>query len=141
MKPDERFFVGQKAFIEKEGKLLVVIDPLVGLDMPGGKIQIGETDLEAAFRRELTEETQLDVHIGAPFHTWIWTNHTPGHRNFGKKIFLVGYRCKYNSGNLTLSEEHSKFFWVTKEDYKTSLHKYWDDQNPLCRVLEAYFAI
>ncbi len=31
-----------KALIEKDGKVLIVFDPLYGLDFPGGKIQEGE---------------------------------------------------------------------------------------------------
>ncbi len=36
------FYVGQKALIKKDGKVLVVIDLLFGIDFPGGKIQEGE---------------------------------------------------------------------------------------------------
>ena len=39
---DALFCVGQKAFIEKDGKVLVLNDPEEGLDFPGGKIQVGE---------------------------------------------------------------------------------------------------
>ena len=42
MKDDALFCVGQKAFIEKEGKVLILHDPVEGLDFPGGKIQEGE---------------------------------------------------------------------------------------------------
>jgi hypothetical protein len=48
MKDDALFCVGQKAFIEKDGEILVLNDPLEGLDFPGGKIQVGETDFAEA---------------------------------------------------------------------------------------------
>jgi hypothetical protein len=32
---DEVFYVGQKAFIEKDGEVLVIFDPKEGLDYPG----------------------------------------------------------------------------------------------------------
>lgn len=41
---DAILYVAQKAVIEKDGKILFLISPLVGLDLPGGKIQTGETD-------------------------------------------------------------------------------------------------
>jgi hypothetical protein len=44
MAEDQLLYVGQKAFVEKAGKVLVVMDPDLGLDFPDGKIQEGETD-------------------------------------------------------------------------------------------------
>ena len=42
MNDDALFCVGQKAFIEKDGKVLILNDPGEVLDFPGGKIQDGE---------------------------------------------------------------------------------------------------
>ena len=42
MKNNALLFVGQKALIEKDGKVLVLICPNGWLDFPGGKIQDGE---------------------------------------------------------------------------------------------------
>jgi 8-oxo-dGTP pyrophosphatase MutT (NUDIX family) len=68
MKKDQVFSVGQKAFIEKNGEILVLILPNGMLDFPGGKIQEGETDLDIAFKREVKEETGLDIEIGQPLY-------------------------------------------------------------------------
>jgi 8-oxo-dGTP diphosphatase len=119
MNEDAVFFVGQKAFIEKDGEVLVLSRANGGwLDLPGGKIQEGETDLGESLIREVREETSLEIEIGEPFIT----RHSvfpEGHHNAGKKIFLVSYKCKYKSGEVTLSEEHSSYQWVNKESYKT----------------------
>ena len=61
MAQDQLLYIGQKALIEKDGKLLIMIDPDTGADLPGGKIQVGETDVTAALLREVKEETNLDV--------------------------------------------------------------------------------
>ena len=59
MKDDALFCVDQKAFIEKDGKVLVLHDPIEGLDFPGGKIQEGEakdgnaSSLIRALKREV----------------------------------------------------------------------------------------
>ena len=117
MKEHQVFYVGQKAFIEKDGQVLILNDPTEGLDFPGGRIQIDEIDWAESLKREVREETSLEIDVGAPFATWshIFPAH---HRHVGKKIFLVGYRCTYLSGNITLSDEHDSFQWVTRKNYQ-----------------------
>lgn len=133
MNEDAIFYVGQKAFIRKEDEILVLGDPLEGLDYPGGKIQEGEENLTESLRREVMEETGLEIKIGRPFYTW--TSIFPkSHRFAGKKLFLVGYKCDYISGDVTLSHEHNKFSWVTKENYKEV-----DDGTSYFKILEKYF--
>jgi len=120
---DQLFFVGQKAFIEKNGKVLVLIDPEMGTDLPGGKLQEGERDTIEALKREVMEETGLTIEVGKPFVTWIY--HIPvdaPHRSAGKLIFNIGYLCHYISGDVTLSPEHASHQWVSKDEY-TSVAK------------------
>jgi 8-oxo-dGTP diphosphatase len=133
MNEDQTFFVGQKAFIKKGDELLVLGDPNEGLDYPGGKIQEGETDLIESLKREVREETGLEISVGEPFATWMNTFPTH-HRHGGKKVYLVGYKCEYVSGDVTLSNEHDKFSWVTKENYKEV-----DDGTSYFDILDIYF--
>ena len=133
MKEDALFYIGQKAFIEKDGSILVLKNLNEGLDFPGGKIQIGELDLPEALRREVREETSLEIEIGEPFVTW-YNEFPEHHRNAGKKVFFVGYRCKYKSGDVTLSHEHNSYRWVNRNDY----HKV-DDKSKFFDALEQYF--
>ncbi len=120
MKEDQLYYVGQKAFIEKDGKLLILINPIFGLDFPGGKIQVGEMNLEKALQREVQEETGLEIEVGKPFVTW--TVKHPTKEKYEGRIFLVGYICKYLSGEINLSKEHSDFHWITKENYTEFKH-------------------
>jgi 8-oxo-dGTP pyrophosphatase MutT (NUDIX family) len=123
MNEDALFCVGQKAFIEKDGKVLVLNDPIEGLDFPGGKIQEGEAK----------EETSLDIEVFNPFAVW-YHEFPKGHRNYPKVVYLVAFRCKYVSGELKLSDEHDKFRWVDKKDYKEV-----DDGSDYFDVLKKYF--
>lgn len=130
MKEDELCFVGQKAFIEKDGQLLIINEPTDGLDFPGGKIQQGERVLSEALKREVREETGLEIEVGQPFVAW-WTDS----RKFpGKRIFLVGYRCQYQSGEVILSSEHNNFKWINASNYGQL-----DNDNPYFKIVETYF--
>lgn len=134
MPEDEVFFVGQKAFIEHEGKVLVLTDMNGWMDFPGGKIQKGERDLTESLKREVREEVGLEIEVGEPFVAW-FNFFDPPHRLAGKQIHIVGYRCRLLRGEIALSDEHTGHTWVTKSQldtlegssrYKTFLKKYFD---------------
>ena len=134
-KEDALFCVGQKAFIDKGGSVLVLNDPIEGLDFPGGKIQEGETDFSKSLKREVREETGLEIEISDPFTVWYQEFENPQHRNYGKKVYLVGFRCRYVSGEIKLSEEHDAYKWVTKDTYK-EVH----EDSDYFEALEKYFS-
>lgn len=136
MAQDGLFCVGQKAVIDKDGEVLILTDPLLGLDMPGGKIKDGETDFAEELKREVREETGLEIEVGEPFSTGYFEFNDPEHRNFGKKVYLVFFKCKYVSGNVKLSEEHSAYRWINKNNYKELANNERDDY---FKALEKYF--
>jgi 8-oxo-dGTP diphosphatase len=121
------FEVGQKAFIERDGKILALFFPNGWLDFPGGRINEGEDDLAEALRREIREETSLEVQVGHPFASWLGRE---------GKVFLIGYHCQYLSGEVELSNEHRDFRWVDQSTFKGLP----DDGSDPFRVLDKYFA-
>ena len=50
-------------------------------------------------------------------------------------MYLIGFRCKYRKGEVKLSNEHDKFLWVDKNDFREV-----DDGSAYFRALEKYFA-
>ncbi len=133
MVKDKLFYVGQRAFIDRNGDVLILNDPIYGLDFPGGKIQEGETDFIEALKREVHEETALEIEVGSPFAVWQFMigKH---HRYAGKQVYLVGFKCRYLSGEVKLSVDHDNFRWVNKNNY----HEI-DDDSPHFKALEKYF--
>ena len=130
-KLDTKIYVGQKAFINKDGKVLVLRDAEdKDLDFPGGKYRWGG-DIENELKREVTEETGLEIEIGKPFATW-----TAVHGNGTRQMFLVGYLCEYKSGNVKLSDEHAEFEWVDENSYKK-----WKENSGYFRALKEYFKL
>lgn len=111
-KLDTKVYFGQKAFIERNGRVLVLRDPLgviggqSGIDFPGGKY-IWDKSLEKELIREVREETSLEISVGKPFIAWT----TKNIRRKGSKAHIVrlGYFCKYVSGIVKLSKEHDKY--------------------------------
>jgi len=117
MEDDAVVYVGQKAFINRNGKVLGIQDSATLLwDFPGGKIKWNE-DLEGALKREVKEETGLEIRVGKPFHVWKYEVVEKNSRSFGKRIILIAMRCDYLSGQINLSQEHSDFEWVSKKKF------------------------
>lgn len=133
MKEDALLYVVQKAFIRRGDSVLVLHDPVEGLDFPGGKIQEGEGDLGESLKREVREETGLEIDIKSPFVTWTET-FSSHHRLAGRRVVLIGYRCEYVSGEVRVSEEHDSFVWANKDNYKNV-----DDGTSYFDVLRKYF--
>jgi len=113
--PDALFYVAQKAFVQRGSTVLILNDPNYGLDFPGGKIQQGELNLVESLRREVREETSLEIDIGHPFVSWVDPLH-PLAVSTGVPVVLIGYRCQHVSGEVRLSDEHDIFAWITLDE-------------------------
>lgn len=140
MKKDALMRVCQKALIERDGKVLVISDPVEGLDFPGGKVQEDElrdsdvSSLTEALKREVREETGLEIEVLEPFFAGYY-EYSEGHRNQGQGgIYLTAFRARYVSGEVVLSDEHDGYKWVSKDSYKEI-----DDGTSFFDILEKYF--
>ncbi len=112
------FGVAVKAAIMKGSGLLVLYktheeaagdpDPSVRADLPGGRVEFGESPIEA-LRREVAEETGLEVDVVGPVATW--------HSVRGRfQLVGIDYLCEYVAGEVVLSDEHERFAWLTEEE-------------------------
>ena len=115
--------VAQKGIIVKNGKILIVrraINDFITENMwefPGGKLEFGE-DLEEGLKREVKEETNLDVNIGKLLYSYTFKTHP--HR----QLVVLSYLCSVDSDVVTLSSEHDEYAWVSKEQLRHSLSSY-----------------
>nr|WP_267902863.1 NUDIX domain-containing protein [Halomarina oriensis] len=101
--------VTQKAVtVGPTGDVLLVQHPRGTWVVPGGRINDGET-AEDALRREMHEETGLDVRVERPVLTAtdLWRN------DDGDPMFTVVYRCRADERSVTLNEEHEDYVWLT----------------------------
>lgn len=81
--------------------------------MPGGHIELGET-AEEALKREVKEETGLDIHS----LEFICHQEFVFGEGFWKKrhFIFLDYACRTNSTDVTLNSEGQEYVWASMED-------------------------
>jgi 8-oxo-dGTP diphosphatase len=101
----ENLWDGVKGIVRKDDRILVLVKPNDTLDLPGGRVENGET-IKSALRREINEETGLKVKIQDPVEEWSFYK-TPNHLIKG-----ITLDCAYLEGKVKLSGEHKRYFWA-----------------------------
>jgi len=101
----ENLWDGVKGIVRKDDHILVLVKQNGTLDLPGGRIENGET-IKFALHREINEETGLKVEIHDPVEKWSFYK-TPD--QFIKGITL---ECDYIEGKVKLCSEHKRYFWA-----------------------------
>jgi 8-oxo-dGTP diphosphatase len=117
-------YLAQKAFILKEGKILILKrspkeDCFENMwDIPGGKIDFGETP-EESLKREVKEECGIDIKVRIPVSVWTFFKN-----NNKTQVVGISFLCNYISGDIRLSKEHVDYKWIDpKEIENFNLHK------------------
>ncbi|MBU0692826.1 NUDIX hydrolase [bacterium] len=116
--------VAAAAYIFFGGKLLLLRRTLPPhtLVPPGGRLEVDE-DPVAGMRREVREETGLEVRLIGVAHTW-----------FGRiteqaePLIAINYLAAAGSSDIRLSDEHSEYLWVTREEIAAGKIQTTDDK-------------
>jgi ADP-ribose pyrophosphatase YjhB (NUDIX family) len=120
-----RPFLGVGALIFEDGKILLVErgkEPLKGYwSLPGGIVETGEK-LEEATRREVAEETGLDVEPYAMFEIFERIIPDPsGPDSQGRPEYhyvLIDYLCRRLSGEPAAASDVSSVAWVEEQNLR-----------------------
>ena len=107
----EYLWDGVKGIVRKDGSILVLVKPDGTLDLPGGRIENGET-IKSALQREIVEETGLKVDIHHPIEEWSFYK-TPN-----QLIKGITLECDYIEGKVKLCSEHKRYFWAAIKSLK-----------------------
>jgi 8-oxo-dGTP pyrophosphatase MutT (NUDIX family) len=119
----DTYFVAVKLFLEKNGNLFIFKDKFGAWDLPGGRIkkQEFETPLEDVLARKIAEELGDELKYSVDRRPEVLMRHerveaAPG--NPTVRIFGVGYRAQWISGEPKLSDAHTEMKWVDIKTFK-----------------------
>jgi mutator protein MutT len=97
---------GDRVLLVKRGH-----EPLKGeWSLPGGVVEIGET-LAEALRREVLEETGLEVHVGPLIEVLDRVHRAPDER-VEYHFVILDYLCRVGGGRLAHSSDAADASWV-----------------------------
>jgi len=110
-------YPAMKAIILKNGKVLIMKRSMkedhaqVLWDIPGGKIDFGEDPIDC-LNREVMEESGIKIEIIKLLRVWSFL------KDSKTQIIGITMLCKYKSGEVKISEEHTEFKWIKPEEIK-----------------------
>ena len=110
--------VGVGAVVVRDGKALIIKrahEPRKGeWSLPGGLLELGES-LQDAARREIKEETGLDIEVGPVIETFDRV-HRDDHGRIRYHFVIVDFVCSSTDGDAVPGSDADGVAWVGADD-------------------------
>jgi 8-oxo-dGTP diphosphatase len=104
--PSSDFPLSVKGVVIHCGRVLLLLNERGEWDLPGGRPDLGE-DHHTALKREVREETGLEVEVGAALDEHVFEV-LPG-----RFVRIVAFVCEMESvSEVTVSQEHLQMRWL-----------------------------
>lgn len=131
---EQLFHIGVKAVIVNDEKALVLKDTnrYEGYDLPGGKIDVGES-IDEALARELREELGLKSFMVLGI---LHAEQRPDYDKNGGRLMLIFYRVAADISNIQLSNEHTSFELIGRESLDSPLFRNEGVKNAISKALK-----
>lgn len=111
---NDLYYLGVKAVIKNAEGQVLLLKAKDYWDLPGGRTQLGETE-QAALRRELTEETGLEVTVGRHLGMYLSTVRLRSDARETAGLIFSVYRCQATIYEVSISNEHVSYQWMSPE--------------------------
>lgn len=112
-----QYYLAVKGIIrDADGKMLVLKRSSADDHKPGVWETVGggmdrEETPQQALAREIAEETGLTVEVREPFNVFTFKKDT------GEFKVGITFLCDYAGGDVTLSDEHTEYRWISPESF------------------------
>ena len=111
----QRFYISVKGLVFYGDKFLILKRSTNSQgqsgfwEFPGGRLEFGENAKEG-LKREIFEETGLQIDVAFPIGSWEIIKNDSSH------ILGLTFLARTDNYNVVLSEEHTQFQWINKEE-------------------------
>ena len=98
---------------------------------PGGALEPGET-IEAGIKREVMEETHLEIELVTPLHPFDRIVRSDGRVSL--HVIYIDYLARLSGGELKAGSDVGEAIWVAKERLPQIWDELHDDTKKLLRI-------
>ena len=98
---------------------------------PGGKLESGET-IEEGIKREVREETQLEIDLVTPLHSFDRIVRSGDKVTF--HVIYIDYLARVTGGNLKPGSDIGEAIWVEKEQIPQIWEELHEDTKRLLQI-------
>ena len=98
---------------------------------PGGKLELGET-IEEGIKREVREETQLEIELVAPLHPF--DTIVRSNDKVSLHVIYIDYLARVTGGKFKLGSDVGEAMWVEKKRIPQIWEELHDDTRRLLQI-------